>query len=80
MLCGKPVIVSNNRGHKDLVESDINGYLIDTNDYNSLSDKVLQLMTSKKTQVEISRSNILKAKKYSSISVLKELESLFINK
>ena len=28
MLCGKPIVASINRGHRELVKNDVNGYLV----------------------------------------------------
>ena len=40
MLCGKPVVASNNRGHRELVHDGQNGYLVDADDAEGFADRI----------------------------------------
>lgn len=44
MYCGLPVIATNNRGHKMIINDDENGYLVDIDDSKTMSDRVLELI------------------------------------
>lgn len=44
MLCGKPVIASNNRGHRELIRSGVNGYLVDPDDIDGYSKRICMLL------------------------------------
>lgn len=43
MASGLPVVASRNRGHIDLIENEVNGCLVDLNDYQDMATKVLKL-------------------------------------
>ena len=45
MLCGKPVVASNNRGHRELVKPGVNGYLVEPDDVDGFAACVTQIMT-----------------------------------
>lgn len=49
MLCGKPVVASDNRGHRELVQPGINGYLVDADDVDAYAQSVCRLLSLKKT-------------------------------
>jgi len=52
MLCGKPVIASVNRGHSELVQDGITGYLVHPLDIPAFSDRILRL----KSDMRLARS------------------------
>lgn len=58
MYCGLPVIASNNRGHREIVKNNVNGYLYELNSDESLLDKILLLFSCKEKfeKDEIKRS------------------------
>ena len=43
MLCKKPVVASVNRGNAELVEDEVNGYLVPPGDAEALADRIFQL-------------------------------------
>lgn len=45
LLCGKPVVASNNRGHRELIHDGANGYLVDANDAEAVSKAVCLLFS-----------------------------------
>ncbi len=40
MMCGKSVIASKNRGHCELIQDGINGYLVDADDCNAFAERI----------------------------------------
>jgi len=74
MLCGKPVVASNNRGHRELIIEGVNGFLFKPNDSEELSEKIidaLRLLNGKSAEIERS------VDKYKDSQVLKELRSIY---
>lgn len=65
MACGLPVVASRIRGHSDLIEDKINGYLYTLGDSKSLLWALEECYRAKETFKNISIRNILKAEKYS---------------
>jgi glycosyltransferase EpsD len=47
MSCGLPVIASDNRGNRELVQNFGNGFVIDPDDKNGMSDKIIMLSQNK---------------------------------
>lgn len=47
MACGLPIVAVDNRGHRELVMNDINGWLVNKNDSEEFSKKIIALAKSK---------------------------------
>ncbi|NOU70902.1 glycosyltransferase [Paenibacillus sp. LMG 31458] len=52
MACGLPIIASENRGHKELVHNDHNGWLTAPNDQAAMADKIMLLANNKELMVK----------------------------
>ena len=65
MACGLPVVASSIRGHVDLIENKVNGYLYTPGDIVGLSSVLFKIYTSKDTLHNISLKNAEKAERYS---------------
>lgn len=76
MLCGKPVIAVENRGHRELIENCVTGYLVPIGDSRTLAEKLVQIHDDG-NQKELGRAGYEKAQKYTSTFVEKELEGIF---
>ena len=74
MLCGKPVVASNNRGHRELVHSGINGYIVEIVNTREYSD-ALQLVFS--DCLEDDSKIISSIYPFTDISVLNELSVIY---
>ncbi|WP_430786438.1 glycosyltransferase family 4 protein [Virgibacillus flavescens] len=78
MSCGLPVVALDNRGHRELVHPNENGYLIAQNNIQLFSEKVVELSKDKemmKTFGENGRNYILAT--YSTNKVLAEKSSIY---
>ncbi len=64
MASGLPVVVSNITAHRELVESGVNGYLIDVNDVRSLSRAINELVTDEALRLKLGKNNLDKVKKH----------------
>jgi glycosyltransferase EpsD len=77
MSCGKPVIASDNRGHRELIEDGVNGFLVNGNNELDFERKLILLYSRKDLQKQFSTSARLEMKKYKVESVKAELENVY---
>ncbi len=52
MLCGKPIVASDNRGHRELVQDGVNGYIVGKEDAFGYARKVLDILCMESIKVE----------------------------
>ena len=74
MLCGKPVVASDNRGHRELVRPGINGYLVDADNVDAYAQSVCRLLSLKKTDGTAIRSSVTP---YTDRCVAEELKRIY---
>lgn len=48
MLCGKPIVASDNRGHRELIKNGWNGYLVQAQDASAFAAKICDILLSGK--------------------------------
>ena len=76
---GLPVITSNVRGNKDLIEDGRGGFVCEPNDYKTFAEKIKLLIADKDLQKQMSKINKTNASIYSIVNVKKELEEIYKN-
>lgn len=74
MLCGKPIVASKNRGHKELIKDGYNGFLVDVEDTEAFSNKILEVM---KCPASFAENALDFVKPFTDKNVLKELKELY---
>lgn len=79
MLCRKPIIVSENRGHKDLIENGESGYLIENFNVDMLAEKISILIGDKEKCKYMAENSFSYAQKFTVENSLKELERIYDN-
>lgn len=77
MLCEKAVVASINRGHKELVEDGVTGYLLPPDDPQKFSEKITALLADSKVSHEMGRAGKEKAAAYTDKAVYRELEQIY---
>lgn len=77
MLCEKPVIVSSNRGHRELVKSGDNGYLVSPNMPAEYADRILKLYNDRERAQKMGESGRYMAEPYTAEAVKKELTRIY---
>lgn len=77
MLCEKAVVASINRGHKELVEDGVTGYLLPPDDPQKFSKKIAALLADSKVSHEMGRAGKEKAAAYTDKAVYWELEQVY---
>lgn len=53
MLCGKPIVASDNRGHRELVKNGISGYIVNPDNSEDFADKIREILTGDKDYQKI---------------------------
>ena len=79
MLSGTPVVASENRGHRELVHDGKNGFMVDKDNYRSMTEKVLQLLKDNAMYELFQRNAKEYALNYGCIGAKKELDNIYFN-
>jgi glycosyltransferase EpsD len=78
MSCGLPVIATDNRGHRELVQNFGNGFVIDPDDKNGMFDKIIMLSQNKALKHALGMSGReMIEKKYAINKVLEEKKFIY---
>ncbi|MCX7730267.1 MAG: glycosyltransferase family 4 protein [Candidatus Caldatribacterium sp.] len=77
MAAGKPLVATNVRGNRDLVEDGVNGFLVPQGDVEALARALLKLIGSRELREKMGEASKEKVKPYSLESVLKEMEKIY---
>ena len=76
MLCGKPVIAVENRGHRELIENGVTGYLVPIGDSRALAERLVQLHNDG-NQKELGQAGYKKVQLYTDANVRQELVHIY---
>lgn len=74
MLCGKPIIASNNRGHRELVDNGKNGFLVSVTNAEEYADKIIKVLGDSDYYVQ---NSLDKVEMFKDVNVLSELKDLY---
>lgn len=77
MLCGKPVIASDNRGHRELIKDGETGYLLPPDGVKELSEKILELCRHKDIRNKMSCRARAEVEPFKSKNVISELKKIY---
>lgn len=77
MMCGDPVVLSDNRGHRELTDDGKNGYLVPVNVSDTMAEKVIELLSDRKKSNELSENALHFSQLYCENSVIKELRDIY---
>lgn len=77
MLSGNAVVATLNRGHRELIHNDENGFIVPQDDFNAMADRVLALLNDKDLKSRIETAAHEYAMNYGFKSVKKELASIY---
>lgn len=76
MLCKKPIVAAINRGHTELVESDVTGWLFAPDDAAALAAMLKKLWADPKLAAQMGESGYLRALPYTVRSVREEMRKV----
>ena len=77
MYMGLPIVATDNRGHRELIENGVNGYLIDYKQKEKFILKTNELLENEKKIKQYANSSKEKVKKYLLKNVIKEMEKVY---
>ena len=77
MLSGNPVVATQNRGHRELVQPEENGYLVDVNDTEAMAQAVLELLEDEEKRRKLGANAAAFAKQYGFENVKQALETIY---
>ena len=77
MYCELPCIATINRGHKELIESGKNGFLVEINNVNQLASNILELYKNKELRIEFTKNAKEKAEVFILYNVKNEMEKIY---
>lgn len=72
-----PIIATINRGHKELVKNDVNGYLIEQDDINDLIDKINFLYKNNKFKINLGFNSTKLIKDYLLENVIIDMKKIY---
>ena len=77
MLCEKPVVATINRGHKELVSDNVNGFLVNTGDSDTLAQKIQLLLENPELSESFGKEGSKFAQSYTDMAVQNELFNIY---
>jgi glycosyltransferase EpsD len=77
MLSGNPVVATQNRGHRELVQPEETGYLVDVNDTEAMAQAVLELLGDAEKRCHMGMNAAVFAKQYGFANVKQALEAIY---
>ena len=77
MLCKKPFVATKNRGHNELIENGVSGYLVDVDDIADMADKIQKLYENVDLRSKMGDAGREVALRYTRETVIKELTSIY---
>lgn len=76
-MSGNPCVLTDNRGHRELIDEGRNGFLVGINDYKAMTDSILAILDDPKKADDFSRNGLKFSQQYSFTSVKKELKEIY---
>lgn len=77
MYSGLPVVASEDRGHRELIDNNINGFIYLQNDIQQFTSAVVRLALNPNLRMDFGRKAQLKMKKFTLENVLIEMENIY---
>lgn len=77
MLCQKPVIASDNRGHRDIVQDGVNGYRVVSGSPEAFAEKIEELMLDDEKRRSMAQKGYELALSFTKEQVKKELNDIY---
>ena len=78
MLSGNPVVASQNRGHRELIQHEKNGFLVAVDDVTEMTKYVREMFLNESARNNIVANEVRYAKQYGFASVMEELKGIYL--
>ena len=77
MMCGNPVVLTDNRGHRELIDDGRNGFLVPVNNCKKMDECVRFILSNATVYHDFHKNALIFSKKYSKEAVEKELCEIY---
>ncbi|MCA1320226.1 glycosyltransferase family 4 protein [Bacillus tianshenii] len=77
MICGKPVVASNNRGHNELIKEGKTGFIVSPTDSIQFANRIIKLLDNDALRRSFGEKAIKCIKPYDVINVMEELKLIY---
>jgi glycosyltransferase EpsD len=77
MATGLPIIATNCRGNRDLINNGYNGILVDGNNIQQMADAIQRLYLNKDLRIQFGKKNQSLIARYSTHTILKEMKRIY---
>jgi glycosyltransferase EpsD len=77
MICGKPIVASINRGHKELVIDGQTGYLVEPKDDKSFAEKIIELICDNNKAMTYGESGLQSIEPFDIVNVKEQLSKIY---
>lgn len=77
MAQGKPFVVTNIRGNKDIIKENRNGFLVEVDNINETADRIQRFIAEKELVSKIAPNNFIDVNKYSIEKIIKDMEKIY---
>ncbi|MGM9988148.1 MAG: glycosyltransferase family 4 protein [Bacillaceae bacterium] len=78
MACGKPVIGTNIRGIRDLIDNEKTGFLVEVSDSEDTANRIEELVCNKQIRNDFAAQSLMKIEDYRIEKVNKQLEKIYM--
>lgn len=78
LVAGLPIIATDSRGHGDLVEDDVNGYIVDKNEPKLFSSKVEHAYHDSKKRTEMSKASSGQLRSYRIVDITPIMKKVYL--
>ena len=77
MMCKKPVVISDNRGHRELIDNGKNGFMVDVGDSEKMAQHICELLEDDDKYMTFADNAYAFSKRYSKSKVKEELKEIY---
>ena len=77
MAQGKPFVVTDIRGNRDIIKNNQNGFLVEVNDFKDTANKIEKIIKNKELISKIAENNFIDVNKFSIEKILKDMEKIY---
>ena len=77
LAAGKPIVTTDVRVNRDLVEDGVNGYVVKVGDVTGTAEAFMKLIKNENERIQMGKANREKAKMYDLKNILVQMEKIY---
>jgi len=77
MACGLPIVATRVGGVPDIIEDGVNGYLVESGDFQEMAKKIIFILENEPLKLLISKNNRIKVQEFEWKNVINQLEQIY---